>query len=51
MTVVIHHNPVCGTSSNVLAIIEASGETPVVISYLDTGWTCPRLLTLFAALG
>ncbi|MCW1934088.1 arsenate reductase (glutaredoxin) [Pararhodobacter zhoushanensis] len=51
MTVVIHHNPDCGTSRNVLAIIEASGETPVVIPYLDTGWTRPHLLALFAAAG
>nr|WP_309503902.1 arsenate reductase (glutaredoxin) [uncultured Roseovarius sp.] len=51
MTVVIHHNPACGTSRNVLAIIEASGETPVVIDYLQTGWTRPQLLTLFAAAG
>ena len=49
MTVVIHHNPDCGTSRNVLAIIEASGEMPVVIPYLDTGWTRPQLLGLFAA--
>jgi arsenate reductase len=51
MSVVIHHNPDCGTSRNVLAIIEASGETPVVIPYLDTGWTRPQLLALFAAAG
>lgn len=51
MSVVIHHNPDCGTSRNVLAIIEASGETPVVIPYLETGWTCPQLLALFAAAG
>ncbi|WP_116134630.1 arsenate reductase (glutaredoxin) [Tropicimonas sp. IMCC34043] len=51
MTVVIHHNPACGTSRNVLAIIEASGETPVVIEYLKTGWTRPQLLALFAAAG
>lgn len=49
MTVVIHHNPDCGTSRNVLAVIKASGETPVVIPYLDTGWTRPQLLALFAA--
>ncbi len=49
MTVVIFHNPDCGTSRNVLAIIEASGETPVVIDYLETGWTRPLLLALFAA--
>lgn len=49
MSIVIHHNPDCGTSRNVLAIIEASGETPVIIEYLETGWTRPQLLALFAA--
>ncbi|TDL83942.1 arsenate reductase (glutaredoxin) [Palleronia sediminis] len=49
MSIVIHHNPDCGTSRNVLAIIEASGETPVVVDYLQTGWTRPQLLALFAA--
>ena len=49
MSIVIHHNPDCGTSRNVQAIIEASGETPVVIEYLKTGWTRPQLLALFAA--
>lgn len=49
MSIVIHHNPDCGTSRNVLAIIEASGETPMVIEYLKTGWTHPQLLALFAA--
>lgn len=49
MTVVVHHNPDCGTSRNVLAIIEASGVTPVVIEYLKTGWVRPQLLALFAA--
>lgn len=49
--IVIHHNPDCGTSRNVLAIIEASGEVPVVIEYLKEGWTLPQLLGLFAAAG
>ncbi len=49
MSVVIHHNPDCGTSRNALAIIEASGETPIVIEYLKTGWTRAQLLALFAA--
>ncbi|WP_208352169.1 arsenate reductase (glutaredoxin) [Pseudaestuariivita rosea] len=49
MTVVIHHNPDCGTSRNVLAVIEASGEDFVVIEYLKTGWTRPQLQALFAA--
>lgn len=46
---VIHHNPDCGTSRNVLAIIQASGETPVVIEYLKEGWSRAQLLGLFAA--
>lgn len=49
--VVIHHNPACGTSRNVLAIIEAAGYAPTVIAYLETGWTRPQLHTLFAAAG
>ncbi len=48
-SVVIHHNPDCGTSRNVLAMIRASGVEPVVIEYLQTGWTRPQLLGLFAA--
>jgi arsenate reductase len=51
MSTVIHHNPDCGTSRNVLAIIKASGEVPVVIPYLETGWTRPQLLALLAAAG
>jgi arsenate reductase (glutaredoxin) len=51
MTIVIYHNPQCGTSRNVLDIIRATGEEPVVIEYLKTGWTRPQLLGLFAAAG
>lgn len=49
--IVIHHNPDCGTSRNVLAIIRASGAEPAVIDYLSVGWTRPQLLALFAAAG
>jgi arsenate reductase len=49
--IVIHHNPDCATSRNVLSIIEASGSAPIVIEYLKTGWTRPQLLGLFAAAG
>ena len=49
VAIVIHHNPGCGTSRNVLAIIEAAGYRPTVIEYLKTGWTRPQLLGLFAA--
>ncbi len=51
MTIVIHHNPGCGTSRNTLEMIRASGEEPVVINYLETGWTRPQLLALFAGAG
>jgi arsenate reductase (glutaredoxin) len=49
--IVIHHNPACGTSRNVLAVIEAAGYAPTVIQYLETGWTRAQLLGLFAAAG
>ena len=51
MTTVIHHNPACGTSRNVLALIRATGTEPIVIEYLQTGWTRPQLQALFAAAG
>ncbi|MFC7704448.1 arsenate reductase (glutaredoxin) [Plastorhodobacter daqingensis] len=51
MTAVIYHNPDCGTSRNVLAILNAADAAPVVIDYLHEGWTRPQLLGLFAAAG
>ena len=49
MTIVIHHNPACGTSRNTLEMIRASGVEPIVVEYLKTGWTRPQLQALFAA--
>ena len=51
MTIVVYHNPNCGTSRNTIEMIRAAGETPIVIEYLKTGWTKPQLLGLFAAAG
>ena len=51
MNIVIHHNPDCGTSRNVLSVIEAAGYSPTVIEDLREGWTRPQLLGLFAAAG
>jgi arsenate reductase len=51
MTVTIYHNPACGTSRNTLAMIEASGETPMVIEYLKTPPDRVRLQELIAAMG
>ncbi|MEN0087929.1 MAG: arsenate reductase (glutaredoxin), partial [Pseudomonadota bacterium] len=49
MSIVIHHNPDCGTSRNVLEIIRGFAGEPTVIEYLKTGWTRPQLQALFAA--
>lgn len=49
MTVVIHHNPECGTSRNTLEMIRASGVEPTIIEYLKEGWTRPQLQALFAS--
>lgn len=51
MTPIIYHNPDCGTSRNVLAVIEAAGYQPVVVEYLTVGWTRELLLTLLTAAG
>lgn len=51
MTVMIYHNPACGTSRNTLAMIRASGEEPIVIEYLKTPPDRARLLELIAAMG
>lgn len=51
MSTVIYHNPGCGTSRNVLAILRAAGAEPEVIEYLSEGWTRAQLLGLFAAAG
>jgi len=49
--VTIHHNPNCGTSRNVLAMIRASGVEPTVVEYLKTGWTLEGLRDLLSAMG
>lgn len=49
--IVIHHNADCGTSRNVLGIIRAAGYEPVIVDYLDEGWTRSQLFALLAAAG
>ncbi|MCP1198630.1 arsenate reductase (glutaredoxin) [Notoacmeibacter sp. MSK16QG-6] len=51
MQIVIHHNPACGTSRNVVAMVREAGFEPVIIEYLKTGWSKPQLQALFAAAG
>ena len=51
MPITIYHNPACGTSRNVLAMIRQSGEEPTVIEYLKHPPTRERLLELIRAIG
>lgn len=50
MTITIYHNPNCGTSRNVLAMIRQSGEEPIVIEYLKTPPSRERLKELIKAM-
>ncbi len=47
-TVTIYHNPQCGTSRNVLALIRNAGIEPEVIEYLKTPPTREKLKELIA---
>ena len=49
--VTIYHNPACGTSRNVLAMIRNSGAEPTVIEYLKTPPDRATLLALIQASG
>ena len=49
--VTVFHNPACGTSRNVLAMVEAAGYRPEVVEYLKTGWDAAQLRALFAEAG
>ena len=49
--VTIYHNPSCGTSRNVLAMIRAAGIEPKVVDYLKTPPSKPELERLVRATG
>lgn len=51
MSVTIYHNPDCGTSRNVLAMIRQSGVEPEIIEYLKTPPSRAKLLELIRAMG
>ena len=50
-TITIYHNPKCGTSRNVLALIRNAGIEPQVIEYLKTPPSRDELQRLIAATG
>jgi arsenate reductase (glutaredoxin) len=49
--ITIYHNPKCGTSRNVLAMIQNSGEEPNVVEYLKTPLNAEQLQALVHKLG
>lgn len=51
MTVIIYHNPDCGTSRNVLNLIRNSGEIPYVVEYLKTPPTRGEIVALVERMG
>ena len=51
MTIVIYHNPACGTSRNTLAMIRQSGEEPEIVEYLKTPPSRERLVQFLNAMG
>lgn len=51
MTITIYHNPACGTSRNVRALIRNSGEEPRIIEYLKTPPSRAELVDLIARMG
>jgi arsenate reductase len=48
--ITIFHNPACGTSRNVLALIRNSGVEPTVVNYLKAPPGRARLVELLAAM-
>ena len=51
MSVIIYHNPVCGTSRNTLAMIRASGVEPEVVEYLKNPPSREKLIELIEKTG
>ena len=51
MTITIYHNPACGTSRNVLAMIRNSGEEPQIIEYLTSPPSREELAELIRRMG
>lgn len=49
--ITIFHNPACGTSRNVLALIRNSGVEPTIVNYLKAPPGRAKLVELLAAMG
>jgi arsenate reductase len=51
VTITIYHNPACGTSRSVLALIRDSGEEPRIVEYLKSPPSRDELAGLIARMG
>jgi arsenate reductase (glutaredoxin) len=51
VSITIYHNPDCGTSRNVLAIIRNSGEELRIVEYLKTPPSRDELVSLIGRMG
>jgi len=51
LAVTIYHNPACGTSRNVLALIRNAGIEPTIVEYLQTPPDRATLESLIARMG
>ena len=49
--VTIYHNPACGTSRNVVAMVREAGHEPEVVEYLKAGWDRAQLEDLLRRAG
>lgn len=50
-SIIIYHNPACGTSRNTLSMIQNSGAEPEIIYYLERPPTRDELIKLIADMG
>lgn len=51
MSLTIYHNPRCSKSRQTLGLIEAAGQTPEIILYLETPLSASEIKTLLSKLG
>ena len=49
--ITIYHNPACGTSRNTLALIQNTGQEPLIIEYLKTPPSKEELIKLIQESG
>jgi arsenate reductase len=49
--ITLFHNPNCGTSRNVVAMVREAGHEPTIVEYLKAGWTRDQLIDLMTRAG